>query len=143
MSWVDFLNAECTRLRRESWDAERAQLRQGVLERLKESARFPLRAEFKGYVVKERVLKIPRLQAHVAGQRTEGESPYLELAPERYAQEAYQLVGGVLLPYERRLQPGSVLQVTVDVLDPTSYRLSPPGLLSELVRAQVVVAVEA
>jgi hypothetical protein len=47
------------------------------------------------------------------------------------------------VPYERRLQPGSVLQVTVDVLDPTSYRLSPPGLISELVRAQVVVAVEA
>jgi hypothetical protein len=141
--WVDVLNEACAKLRREAWEGERAELRARALDRLKEQARFPLNAQFKGYVVRERVLKMPRLQASIAGQRTEGESPYLELVPERFGQDAYSLVGGVLVPYERRLQPGSVLQCTVDLLDPTSYRLNPPGLLSELHKAQVVVAVEA
>lgn len=122
---------------------ERTQLRQGLLEQLRGKFRFPLRASFRGYVVRERVLKLPRLEAHVAGQRTVGESNYLEVVPERYKQEAYALVGGVLVPTERRLQPGSVLQATVDLLDPTGYRLHPPGLLCEAVETRVVVAVEA
>ncbi|HEV8360635.1 MAG TPA: hypothetical protein VGR28_09290 [Candidatus Thermoplasmatota archaeon] len=130
-------------MRRESWDSDRSQLRARLLEQFRTSYRFPLRATFKGYVVRERVLKIPRLAAHVAGQRTEGESQFLELAPAKYRQEAYSLVGGVLVPHDRRLQPGSVLEVTVDILDPTGYRLYPPGLLSELVSCNVVVGVEA
>lgn len=143
MDWQRFLNEECARLRRESWDTERSVLRARLLEQLKANFKFPLRATFKGYVVRERVLKIPRLQAHVAGQRTEGETNYLELAPAKYTQEAYTLVGGVLVPTDRRLQPGSVLEVTVDLLDPTGYRLYPPGLLSEVVSKHVVVGVEA
>ena len=142
-NWQDFLNEECTRLRRESWNEERSALRQRLLEKTKASFKFPVRATFKGYVVRERVLKLPRLQAHVAGQRTEGESSYLEMVPARYKQEAYTLLGGVLVPMDRRLQPGSVLELTVDILDPTSYRLYPPGLLSEVVESKVVVAVEA
>jgi hypothetical protein len=140
---MDFLNEECARLRRESWDSERAHLRQSVLEELRGKVRFPLQATFRGYVVRERVLRLPRLQAHVAGQRTEGEATFLELVPERYKQEAYTLLGGLLVPCERRLQPGSVLEVTVEVLDPTSYKLNPPGLICELVRSKVVVGVEA
>lgn len=143
MDWLEFLNRECARLRRESWDAERCQLRQRLLEQLRGRFKFPLRATFKGYVVRERVLRMPRLQAHVSGQRTVGESSYLEVVPERYRQEAYSLVGGVLVPSPRALQPGSVLEVTVDLLDPTGYKLHPPGLLSEVVESKVVVAVEA
>ena len=142
-TWLDFLNEESTRVRRESWDADRAQVRQGLLEQLRSRFRFPLRVTFKGYVVRERVLKLPRLEAHVTGQRTVGESTYLELVPAKYKQEAYTLVGGILVPSDRRLQPGSVLEVTVDVLDPTGYRLYPPGLLCEVVERKVVVAVEA
>jgi hypothetical protein len=142
MNWMDFLNEECTRLRRDSWDAPRSDLRVKLLEQLRSNFKFPLRATFKGYVVRERVLKMPRLQAHVSGQRTEGESTYLEIVPSRYKQEAYTLLGGVLVPSPRRLQPGSVLEVTVDMLDPTSYRLHPPGLISEMVENKVVVAVE-
>jgi hypothetical protein len=143
MTWIEFLNEECARLRRESVDGERAQLRAQLLDQVKGHFKFPLRATLKGYVVRERVLKMPRLQAHVAGQRTEGESNYLEIVPARYKQEAYTLAGGLLVPSDRRLQPGSVLQVTVDILDPTSYRLYPPGLICELVESKVVVAVEA
>lgn len=142
-TWLEVLNEESARVRRESWDAERAKVRQGLLEVLRSRFRFPLRATFKGYVVRERVLKLPRLEAHVAGQRTVGESNYLEIVPQRYKQEAYTLVGGILVPTTRRLQPGSVLEVTVDILDPTGYRLHPPGLLAEAVETKVVVGVEA
>lgn len=142
-SWMEFLNEESARVRRESWDAERGPVRQGLLETLRGKYRFPLRVTFKGYVVRERVLNLPRLEAHVTGQRTVGESTYLELVPAKYTQEAYTLLGGILLPSQRRLQPGSVLEVTVDILDPTSYRLHPPGLLAEVVETKVVVGVEA
>jgi hypothetical protein len=142
-TWLDYLNEESIRVRREAWDADRAQVRKGLLEQFRGRFRWPLRATFKGYVVRERVLKLPRLEAHVTGQRTVGESTYLELAPAKFKQEAYTLVGGVLVPMDRRLQPGSVLEVTVDILDPTGYRLYPPGLLSEVVESKIVVAVEA
>lgn len=141
-TWLDFLNEESTRVRRESWDAERGQVRQTLLEQMRGKFRFPLRVTFRGYVVRERVLKLPRLEAHVAGQRTVGESTYLELVPAKYKQEAYTLLGGILVPMERRLQPGSVLEVTADVLDPTGYRLYPPGLICEVVETKVVVGVE-
>jgi hypothetical protein len=143
MQWLEFLAGESRRLRREAWDDDRAQARQDLLTKLASNYRFPLRATFKGYVVRQRVLQIPRLEAHVAGQRTVGEANVLEVVPTRYPQEAYALVGGVLVPSERRLQPGSVLELTVDVLDPAGYRLYPPGLLSEIVECKVVVAVEA
>jgi len=142
MHWLQFLNDEAARLRREAWDTERAKLRSQLLEELRATFKFPLRATFKAYVVRERLLKLPRLQAHVSGQRTVGESNYLELVPAGYRQESYTLCGGILLPSQRRLQPGSVLQVTVDLLDPTGYRLYPPGFLAEVVDSKVVVPVE-
>lgn len=143
MQWLEFLASESRRLRKDAWDADRTQVRQDLLSKLATTYKFPLRVAFKGYVVRERVLRIPPLEAHIAGQRTTGEAHVLEVVPSGYTQEAYALVAGVLLPSERRLQPGSVLEVTVDILDPTGYRLYPPGLLSEIVDCKVVVAVEA
>lgn len=137
--WIDFTNERAERLRERGPILDRAVARQAVVGELRGAYRFPVESTFRGVVVSERRIRAPASD--------EDEVPrhrnFLELVPGKLAETAYRLVGGVLVPFDRRLGEGSVLDVTVELWDPARYAIQPPGMLTDLKEARVVVGVVA
>lgn len=98
---------------------------------------FPLRASVRAYVVGSRDIEpSPHADARPAS------GHYLEVVPEGLTRGAFDLVGPVLVPFDRPLEPGSVLHVDLEFPDPSGYEMQPPALVARLASARVVVAVE-
>ncbi|HVL86836.1 MAG TPA: hypothetical protein VM681_02315 [Candidatus Thermoplasmatota archaeon] len=140
--WLSFLNAEARSLKTLASEADKGDLRCALVDALVSQYKFPMKVTFRGYVARERVIKKIKVRAGDGGTE-EADKPYLEVVPERYSQEAWDLLGGILVPMKRGLQPGSVLELTLDIQSPKRYKLSPPGILSSLRSCDIVVGVEA
>lgn len=123
-------------------DQEKTELRRALIEAFEDDFPFPLKATFKAYVVRERLVKRVKVKAGPGGTEEESQ-PCLEVVPERFGKEAYDLLGGILVPFKRRLEPGSVLELTVELRSLSKYRLNPPGMMARLVSCDVLVGVEA
>lgn len=123
---VSFLNREAATLAHLQPTLSKAALRGHLRDRLGEAYRFPLEARVRGLVAGERAL----------------DARCLEVVPEGLTREAAGLVGPVLLPTDRPLQPGSVVTADVVFEDPRARSFAQPGLLARIVRLDALVAVE-
>lgn len=139
-SWIDFLNGEAEVMLKLTGTLDRGLLRRVLTESLEEQFDFPFKAVFRCYVISSRSVDPGALPPEAR----RGDEPvrFLELVPAGYRPQSFEIMGGILVPCDRDLHPGSVVTVAVAFLDPTTYQLSPPGLLTELVDMDVQVAVE-
>lgn len=124
---------------------DRGLLRRVLLDALRETQGFPLRTEFRGLVVGERLLTAAAPLADGPGNTTlvAGERRYLEVVPLEYSEETYGLLGPVLVPTDRPLQEGSLLALAVTLQEPPRGAPAEGALLAlELESLHAHVAVE-
>lgn len=141
-SWIDDLNDETSSVRKLEPTMDHGVLRRTVLEEMTDDYEFPLQTVVRGVVVTTR--RLEELPIEVRGPDAEAEGPrrFLELAPEGYEEDTWDLVGGPLVPTSRRLEAGSVVTAAIELLDPQRYHMDPPGFLAHLSEMDVDVAVE-
>lgn len=124
--WLGFVNEQVAQTTMGEAQVERFRLRQTILDRTACSFPFPLEISFRA-VVDDRVE-----HAH---------EDYLLVEPEGLCEEAIEVIGGVLLPTERRLQPGSVVQASCHLADPDTY-WTDQGVLAEDAEIDALVPIE-
>lgn len=124
--WLGFVNEQVHETSGSGAGLERARLRQTILDRSACSFPFPLEITFRG-VVAERVEH--RGQDH------------LRVEPSLMCEEAVEVLGGVLLPSERRLREGSVVETTCHLADPDTYWID-EGVLAEDAEIEALVPIE-
>lgn len=105
--WIGFLNEELATRQQDQRPLGRQHLRRQVLDRVACNFPFPLEVSFKGLVVGREVID---------GQH------YLVVAPTSLAPRAFEILGGVLLPTDRQLYPGAVVDVSCALADPDTYQ---------------------
>ncbi|MGQ0536874.1 MAG: hypothetical protein ACT4PT_12490 [Methanobacteriota archaeon] len=139
--WVTLANDGLTDLSQRSGIRDKACLRSLLVERLRQEVAFPLHAAFRGYAT-GRVLKAP---LSVEDGRLRGDRGnfhrFVELVPPGYEQATYEVLGGVLVEADADFGAGSVLRVSVRLLDPALYGFKPPAMLSDLEAMKVEVGV--
>lgn len=141
--WIDYLNDETASVRKLEPTLDHGVLRRSVLEEMEEDYEFPLQTVVRGVVVTTRRLdELPIEVRGPDGEAPEGPRRFLELAPEGYEEDTWDLLGGPLVPCRRRLEAGAVLTAAITMLDPERYHIDPPGFLSHLEDLEVEVAVE-
>lgn len=129
-----WLNRECEDLeRKRRTGREEGVLRQVALDDFRRMYRFPLRCVLRGYVADVRLA--PAVD-------DAGEARYLEFIPDGFSPAVHRVLGGILFQCPRELHPGSVLTVALELHDPETYALHPPGLLATLHDLTAAVAVE-
>lgn len=106
--WVGFVNEEISKHPAPDAGMDRVRARQQLLDRAASSFPFPLEITFRG-VVADRV--------EVRGRW------HLLLEPTGMSEEALDVLGGVLVPSDRRLYEGSVADVTCRLADPDDYEV--------------------
>ncbi len=141
-SWINYLNAEAEDLLRLSGALDHGLLRRVLTESLEENFNFPFKAVFRGYVLSSRSVHDGAIPSGLPQPSGPGSDRYLEVVPAGYTEEAFEIMGGILVPCERDLHPGSVVTMAVAFADPSSYFINPPGILADLVDLDVEVAVE-
>lgn len=124
--WLGFVNEEIARRSGPLTRMERSRVRQQLLDRAATSFPFPLDVAFRG-VVADRV--------EVRDQ------PHLLLEPTALCEDALEVLGGVLVPSDRRLYEGSVAEVECRLADPDSYALD-EGVLAVEGTLQAIVPIE-
>lgn len=124
--WLGFVNEQVQEARIAGPGLERARLRQSILDRSACSFPFPLEISFRG-VVAERV-------------DHQGE-PHLLLEPSLMCEDAVEVLGGVLVPSDRGLREGSVVETRCHLADPDSYWID-EGVLAERAEIEALVPIE-
>lgn len=143
-NWIAYLNEETADVRKLEPTLDHGVLRRTVLDEMEEAYDFPLQTVVRGVVVTTRTLEeLPiEVQGPGSGDPPKGTRRFLELAPEGYEEDTWDLLGGPLIPCERPLEAGTVVTAAIELLDPDRYHISPPGFLSHLTDVDVEVAVE-
>lgn len=104
--WIGFLNEELATCSPDQRPLGRECLRQEILDRAACNFPFPLEVRFRALVVGREVI-----DGH----------HHLVLHPTSLMQEAFEILGGVLVPTDRPLFPGAVVDVTCSLADPDRY----------------------
>lgn len=141
-SWIAYLNDETASVRKLEPTLDHGVLRRSVLDEMEEAFDFPLQTVVRGVVVATRTIEEMPIEVRGPGVGTGEPRRFIELAPAGYEEDTWDLLGGPLVPCERRLEPGSVVTVALEMLDPERYHLSPPGFLAHRQDMDVEVAVE-
>lgn len=105
-TWLRFFNEEANDLAPLERVLGREFLRQILLGEAATSFPFPHQVEFRGVVTARR---------DVDG------VAHIEVAPAGLDETALQILGGILVPCERRLHPGAVVRVRAQLVDPDEY----------------------
>ncbi|MBI4393938.1 MAG: hypothetical protein HY556_09110 [Euryarchaeota archaeon] len=171
-AWIEFLLNEVESVKNRGWAQEKDAQRAGLIDAFMTNFKFPVESRIKGYVVGTSSVRIPRLKVNVRattrssrgnpGSSASGSStsprsveanetrrPHgvmldcIEVVPEGWTDAAYDLLGGLFVPCERKLEAGSVISADIAILDPKSYIYRKPGFACEPRRLDVLVAVEA
>ncbi len=142
---VEFLNGEARLVSSLASSLDPAGMRRLLRAALSGRYDFPLRAQLRGYVVGSRDVAgpSPSPKRGQGGLVRAACGHYLEVVPAGFTKDAFDLAGPLLVPFDRRLDAGSVLDVEIEVVDPASYEAQPAGLFTRLASATVRVAVEA
>lgn len=124
--WISFLNEEVAKRPALERSLGKEFLRQMVLDRTASAFPFPLEVRFRGIVV---------------GRRTLEGREYLLVGPASLSGEALRVLGGVLVPCERNLYPGAVVDISCCVTDPDDYDLD-EGILASEAEVRAIVPLE-
>lgn len=124
--WLGFVNEEVAKHPGPIAGMDRARARQALLDRAATSFPFPLEISFRGVVA-------DRLEVD--------EETYLLMEPTALSDEALEVLGGVLVPSERRLYEGSVAEIECRLADPDTYTVD-DGVLAVDGDLQAVVPIE-
>jgi hypothetical protein len=141
-SWIEYLNDETASVRKLEPTLDHGVLRRSVLEEMEEDYEFPLKSVVRGVVVTTRQLDELPIEVRGPDESSEGPRRFLELAPEGYEDDTWDLLGGPLIPTDRRLEAGAVVTAALELLDPERYHINPPGFLAHLSEIEVEVPVE-
>lgn len=141
-SWIAYLNEETASVRKLEPTLDHGVLRRSVLDEMEEDFEFPLQSVVRGVVVTTRTLDELPIEVRGPGADGAGTRRFLELAPEGYQEDAWEILGGPLLPCSRPLEAGAVVTAAIELLDPSRYHIDPPGFLSHLEDVDVEVPVE-
>jgi hypothetical protein len=171
-AWIEFLLNEVESVKKRGWAQEKDAQRAGVIDAFITNFKFPVESRIKGYVVGTSSVRIPRLKVNVrattrsapgragptgplantsmrTAEATQTRRPNgvmldcVEVVPEGWTDAAYDLLGGLFVPCERKLEAGSVVSADIAILDPKSYIYRKPGFACEPRRLDILVAVEA
>lgn len=124
--WLGFVNEEVSKHPGPLAGMDRVRARQELLDRAATSFPFPLEVTFRA-VVADRV--------EIDG------TPHLLLEPTGLSDDALGVLGGVLVPSQRRLYSGSVTEVKCQLADPDTYAFD-EGVLATGGSLQAIVPIE-
>lgn len=124
--WLGFVNEQVARRDQSGATLESARLRQSILDRSASSFPFPLAVSFRGVVT---------------GRREHASRSYLVVEPAKLCEQALEALGGVLLPTDRGLRQGSVVEVRCRLADPDTYWMD-EGVLARDAEIDAIVPIE-
>lgn len=144
LGFVEFLNDEVRSAAPLERSVSAATRRRLLLAALSGRYAFPMKVRLRGYVVGARDVEGLPAEAIESGAEVgrAANGRYLEVVPEGFTKDAFDVMGPLLVPLRRGLDAGSVLTLELEILDPVSYELQPAGLVTRIESCLVEVAVE-
>lgn len=124
--WLGFLNEAFSEDPAPDAEVTRVRRRQEVLDRAACSFPFPLEITVRATVVDH---------CEIDGQ------PHLVLAPTGLCEDALETLGGLVIPSERKLFAGSIVEATCALADPDDYWLD-EGMLALSAALDAIVPIE-